>query len=847
MTVPTSTTPLAGVRVIDFGHYIAGPLATMFLADQGANVVKIDPPSDLALTGPEDAVYNRGKKRITLDLKREADVEIARKLIRDADVLVENFRPGVMDRFGLGAEALTAENPRLIYLSMPGFASSDPVLGSLPAWEGIMGAACGLYTDVNILRSFLGLPPVYSALPHASVYGAIHGALAVVMALCAREKTGVGDIIEVPLVSAGMSAMGGSLLHVPNQPQRYDIPRIPRLLRRLALPMLHAMISRAKPAWQDRVYDRLQSMVPAFMSSYRCKDDGLLYVFAIDHARTAVRLLEVLGLENDLRARGLVVADTYRQAHPGQNLADSSNLSRKWQSEIKRVLSVKFRQKLAEEWEAELNTAGITCAVQRTTEEWLALDPPFKAKVTVEIDDPRYGLMRQLGLQAWVDGSPAELADPEPAHGLDQDREEILTLAKGKPREVPTPIMGAERAPPLQGLKVLDLCSMIAGPVCARTLAEYGADVIKIVSPYPLHGPRMTCWYGIDVDQGKRSLLLDLKTDEGKAIFRRLVKRADVLVHNFSQDAVERLGLRYEDVEEINPRIISCAVSAYDGPAEGPWAGRKGYDPVAQAATGIMTRYGSREHPEHHAIASCIDYLTGYAAAFAVALGVLKRMQDPRGHGTLVKSSLAQSAQLIQVPFAFRSEGRQWNEPHGQHALGDHPLHRMYRASDGWLFLAARSEQTKNLLMSLGLESSANQAGNNDAISAMLERTFRRRPVAEWARQLPCHDISVVRVEGLQEIRERMVKDLPRRNLITGGPTIQIDRQDHPVGCSVDTVAPAYARLRRSPVQRVAPAQKPGTHTIEILSELGYTKTEIKDLQNSAVVAEALSSRYLPN
>jgi crotonobetainyl-CoA:carnitine CoA-transferase CaiB-like acyl-CoA transferase len=847
MTVPSSTAPLAEIRVIEFGHYIAGPVAGMLLSDQGANVVKIDPPSDPALTSPEDAVYNRGKKRISLDLKQKADAGIARNLIRDADVLIENFRPGVRERLGLGAEAMTAENPRLVYLSMPGFASSDPVLGSLPAWEGTMGAACGLYTDVNILRTFLGLPPVYSALPHASVYGAIHGALAVVMALCARENTGLGDIIEVPLVSAGMSAMGGSLLHIPDQPQRYDIPRIPRLLRRLALPMLHAMISRAKPAWRERVSNRFQPMVPAFMSSYRCKDDRLLYLFAIDHVRTAVQLLEFLGLKEDLQARGLMVEDSYSQSHPGQNLADSSNLSRKWQREIKNALAMKFRQKPAEDWEAELNTAGITCAVQRTTEEWLALDPPFKAKVTVEIDDPRYGLMRQLGLQAWVDGSPAELADPEPAHRLDQDREEILTLAKGKRRKVSAPVRGAEHAPPLQGLKVLDLCSMIAGPVCARTLAEYGADVIKIVSPHPLHGPRMTCWYGIDVDQGKRSLLLDLKTDAGKAVLRRLIERADVLVHNFSRDAVKRLGLRYEDVKKINPRIIYCAVSAFDGPAEGPWAGRKGYDPVAQAATGIMTRYGSRGHPEHHAIASCVDYLSGYAAAFAVALGVLTRTRDPRGHGTSVKTSLAQSAQLIQVPFAFRFQGRNWSEPHGQHALGDHPLHRMYRASDGWLFLAARPDQTKKLLMSLGLDLSVVQPESRDAISAAFGRAFRRRPVAEWARRLRSHNIAVVRVESLREIRERMVEHLPKTEFITGGPTIQIVRQDHPVGCPVDTVAPAYARLRRSPVRRVAQAPKPGTHTIEILSELGYTESEKSDLQTTGVVAEALSSSYLPD
>lgn len=836
--------PLGGVRVIDFGHYIAGPLTGMLLADQGADVVKVDPRAGPALAGPEDAVFNRGKRRIALDLKDGADLATARSLVGDADILIENFRPGVMARLGLGAEPMTTENSRLIYLSMPGFASTDRAFRSLAAWEGAMAAACGLFTDVNILRAFLDLPPVYSALPHASVYGAVHGALAVVMALAARERTGLGDRIEVPLVSAGMSAMGGSLLHVPCQPQRYDIPRIPRLIGRFVLPTLRTVLSRASPRWQERVYQRLQSMVPAFMTSYRCKDGRSLYVFAIDHARMALRLLEELGLADDLRARGLVLEDAYRQSRPGRNLADSSNLSKKWRHIVKEALNDAIRRKPAEQWEADLNAAGITCAVQRTTEEWLALAPPLAAKVIVDIADPRFGSMRQPGLQAWVDGSPAGLADPSPAHEPDQDRQEILSSAMKEPRKVTAPQTRSEHAPPLQGLKVLDLCSMVAGPVCARTLAEYGADVIKIVSPSPLHGPRMTCWYGMDVDQGKRSLLLDLKADAGKAVFRRLVERADVLVHNVSRAAAERLGLRHADLKAINPRIICCAVSAHDGPQEGPWAGHKGYDPVAQAATGIMTRYGSREQPEHHAIASCVDYLTGFSAAFAAALGIFTRTRSANGDGMLVKSSLAQSAQLVQAPFAFRFEGRQWTEPQGQHAPGDHPLHRLYRADDGWLFLAARPDQTKTVMTLVGAETSAGEALN---AAAALERAIRRKPVAEWVRRLHSDHVAAVAVESLCTIRGRLAEPPPEWALVTGGPTIQVLGQDHPVGCPVDTVAPAYARLQRSPVRYVAPAPKPGTHTLEILAELGYTEVERQDLLANGGVALELSHSYLPD
>src|SRR5687767_4993136 len=117
---------LDGIRVIDFGQYIAGPLAAMLLADQGADVIRVDPPGGPRYDTPANATWNRGKRSIVLDLKDTANRDTARRLIESADVVVENFRPGVMDRLGLGPQAMTAANPRLIYCSLPGFASDDP-------------------------------------------------------------------------------------------------------------------------------------------------------------------------------------------------------------------------------------------------------------------------------------------------------------------------------------------------------------------------------------------------------------------------------------------------------------------------------------------------------------------------------------------------------------------------------------------------------------------------------------------------------------------------------------------------------------------------------------------------
>ena len=135
---------LDGIRVIDFGQYVAGPLAGMLLADQGADVIRVDPPGGPRWQTPANATWNRGKRSAVLDLKHSEDLATAQALIQGADVVVENFRPGVMDRLGLGAQAMTEANPRLVYCSLPGFASDDP-RSNVRAFEGVIGAAAATY------------------------------------------------------------------------------------------------------------------------------------------------------------------------------------------------------------------------------------------------------------------------------------------------------------------------------------------------------------------------------------------------------------------------------------------------------------------------------------------------------------------------------------------------------------------------------------------------------------------------------------------------------------------------------------------------------------------------------
>src|SRR5437763_269281 len=197
------TGALNGIRVIDFGQYIAGPLAAVMLADQGADVIHVDPPDGPRWKADADAFLQRGKRRLSLDLKSAGDREVARRLIESADVVIENFRPGVMGRLGIGAEAAMERNPRLIYCSMPGFAADD-VRADMQAWEGILDAA----TDNCIPRMGEEPPgwdwsrPFYSAVTLASNFGGFLVATGIVMALIARKRTGRGQRVEVHLFDA---------------------------------------------------------------------------------------------------------------------------------------------------------------------------------------------------------------------------------------------------------------------------------------------------------------------------------------------------------------------------------------------------------------------------------------------------------------------------------------------------------------------------------------------------------------------------------------------------------------------------------------------------------------------
>jgi crotonobetainyl-CoA:carnitine CoA-transferase CaiB-like acyl-CoA transferase len=780
MTSPTAaegtqTGALRGVRVLDFGHYIPGPLLGMLLADQGADVIKVErPQGDPARSHPAFATWNRGKRSVLLDLKSAEGREKAEALVRDADVLIENFRPGVADRLGIGYDRVSQLNPRIIYCSLPGFGQESPHRHH-QGWDPIVGAATGVYQPVKGDSD-----PLFTPLPVASSFGAIVGAVSVAMALIARDRTGSGQRVEVPLHSAMFPAMGRHLikLHDVDPPDLFTFPR------------------------------------NIMAHQYQCADG---------------RWVQHHGMFERFVRRSLAAA-----GHPEWIDEAVGHIGRPVNREtldmwLERFENL-FRQKTAQEWEDIINEAGGACAVCKTIEEWMSSEHVIDAKMVVEVDDAKLGAMKQPGVQVRLRGTPGAVQGRAPLPG--EHTEQVLAQVKqrdGGNASTPTGQNGDVMSV-LQGVRVLDLCLILAGPTCGRTLGEFGADVIKIDDPTRPHDPNGY----IDVNRGKRSIALDLKTEKGREVFWRLLDTADVMVENNRKGSMVRLGLGYEEVKKRKPDIIYASLNTYG--QDGPWSERAGWEQLAQASSGIQVRRGGRDGAPLLLPYPMNDYGTGLLGAYAVALALHERNRT--GKGQSVDTGLALTAGFLQSPFFLDYQGFQRQELEGLGLRGYSALSRLYQAADGWLYIHCPDESGWQRLTGLQEFSSLandrrfateqDRAANDAGLASELGSIFTGKTRREWTDMLTSAGVSAIENLDIPDFRDD--PHVREAGLIV--------TREHPGQGNVDHLGTA-PRLSRTPVRLGRPAPVLGGETEEVLHEVGYSEREVADLKANGVVVGA--------
>jgi len=394
----------------------------------------------------------------------------------------------------------------------------------------------------------------------------------------------------------------------------------------------------------------------------------------------------------------------------------------------------------------------------------------------------------------------------------------------------------------LEGIRVLDLTIWQQGPYASAMLADLGADVIKIEGPdLPDPGRRflfrrelgLSSYYEAH-NRGKRSLALDLKHPRGKELFLRLVKGADVFLHNLRGGAVERLGLDYQVLSKVNPRIIYAHASAWGG--EGPDVNLGSYDILAQARGGIMMLNGEPDGPPLPAPVPIADQVGAIVAAYGIVVALLHR--ERTGQGQELNVSLLGS-QLALQSFNVTSYLLTGRLPQRQPRGGFGPLWNTYKGSDDRHFALAMLEERwwPGVCQVIGepelegdprFDTVPKRFQNAQELIAHLDEVFARRPAREWVRRFQERDLMAAPVQDYEDL----VND---PQVIANGYIQEVERPGHQPVQMVGV--PVKFSGTPGEIRRLAPAL--GEHTHKVLLECGLSQEEIGQMEREGVIRQA--------
>jgi crotonobetainyl-CoA:carnitine CoA-transferase CaiB-like acyl-CoA transferase len=370
--------PLAGVVVADFTRVLSGPYCTMLLADMGARVIKIEQPGkgdDTRAWGPpfirnESAYFlsiNRNKESITLDLKRPEARDVLDRLLATADVLVENFRPGTMDRRGLGYERVSAAHPRLVYCAISGFGQTGP-RRDLPGYDAVVQAEGGL---MSITGDADG-PPYRLGVAISDIVAGIFASHGIVLALLARERTGRGQLVDIGMLDATAALLtyqAGIFFATGNSP--------------------------------GRLGNRHPTIAP--YETFTASDGD--FVIAVGNDEQWRRFCGAIGLD-----------DLGRDARFGTNSARVTRYD-----ELRPLLAARLLERPRAAWLGALTAAGVPCGSVRSVGEVLA-DPQLAARdMIAHLDHAAAGAIRVLGIPIKLSSTPGVVRTPPPRLGEHTD------------------------------------------------------------------------------------------------------------------------------------------------------------------------------------------------------------------------------------------------------------------------------------------------------------------------------------------------------------------------------------------------------------------------------------------
>jgi crotonobetainyl-CoA:carnitine CoA-transferase CaiB-like acyl-CoA transferase len=386
----------------------------------------------------------------------------------------------------------------------------------------------------------------------------------------------------------------------------------------------------------------------------------------------------------------------------------------------------------------------------------------------------------------------------------------------------------------LDGIRVIDLSRVIAGPWCGALLADLGADVIKVEDTgpgdesrtWPPHKDGEAAAYLL-FNRNKRGIALDLKQPEAVEVVKRLVKDADVVIENFRTGTMESFGLGYDVLDRINPRLIYCSVSAFG--RTGPRKDSPGYEALMQAFSGIMSITGEPGGQPVRAGVSFLDLTTGILCALGVSNAIIQR--EKTGLGQRVDGSLLETAVSL---LAFHAEGYLLTGALPRPLGSGHPSlspYRNFKCGDGqWIFIAAANDRFwQKLAKALGLtdlaadprfEKNQGRVANRAELEGILEKTIGALDREPLLKRLEEADVPATPVNTVDQVMND--PQTAERGIV--------QRVMHPKLGEIPVVGTPLHFSRMSPGVRTA-APLRGEHTDTVLASLGYSADEIKTLR----------------
>jgi crotonobetainyl-CoA:carnitine CoA-transferase CaiB-like acyl-CoA transferase len=370
---------------------------------------------------------------------------------------------------------------------------------------------------------------------------------------------------------------------------------------------------------------------------------------------------------------------------------------------------------------------------------------------------------------------------------------------------------------PLAGVTVLDMGTLTPGKYCSCLLADIGAEVVRIERPAP---SREVSDEDLALNQGKRSMTLNLRSEAGREVFLRLASAADVILESNRPGSADRNGVGYQAVQAHNPRVVYCALSGYG--ASGPQSQAPGYDLIFAAQCGMLaalTGEQARPVPPGTYLA---DGVSGLTAAYAVVVALLARERE--GRGAYLDLAMHDSLfALLAVSHGVKRPGdyRPGSPPHT-------PTYAVYPAAEGtWLALGAiRPASIRALFAHLGRADLAEGDADPAAVEGFLANAFLAKTARDWVAELAPLDVEAAPVNAPLD-----AYDDPQLR-VRG----MIDRVSHPDAGAIETIGPALVLDRSLPRAPKAPAPRVGADTEAILREMGYESEAIADLRRRGVV-----------